>query len=77
MTYDKVNKIQQNVFEIWFKSEPKKHFVETHKQKVYSEAEVKSLVTKSGFTILEIVDGFYREKVRDDSLRIHFICRKN
>ncbi len=76
MTYDKVNRIQQNVFNIWFKSEPKKLYIETHQQMIYSESVVRAVVEKSGFTVLEIVDGFYRDRVRDDSLRIHFICRK-
>lgn len=76
MTYDPVSKIQQNVFKIWFKSQPKTLYTETHQQKIYSEVVVKSIVEKSGFTILEIVDGFYRDKVRSDTLRIHFICRK-
>jgi len=76
MTYDKDNQIQQNVFIIWFKSEPKKQYVEIHRQKIYSESTVRSIVESSGFKVLEVVDGFYRNKVRDDTLRIHFICSK-
>jgi len=76
MTYDKDENIQKNVFKIWFKSEPDKVYIETHRQKIYSESTVRSIVESAGFKILEVVDGFYRDKVREDSLRIHFICRK-
>ena len=76
MKYDNRKKIQENEFTIRFNDQPKKLFIETHLQRIYSESTIRKEVKMAGFNILEVVDGFERDRVTKESLRIHFICRK-
>ena len=77
MNYDAAEKIQENIFTIQFKEHSSKGIVECHRQKIYSESEIIDAVEKSGFKIIEVVDGQSRNPSHSQSTRIHFLVRKN
>ncbi|NBB75832.1 MAG: methyltransferase domain-containing protein [Bacteroidetes bacterium] len=50
-------------------------FKEEHLQKIYTEAEIRSMIDKSDFEILEAYDGFKLEPAHRKSLRITMVLK--
>lgn len=51
-------------------------YEETHRQRVYSLEEIKSLLEKAGMELVTVYDAFSRNPVREDSERIYVIARE-
>lgn len=68
--------IQENIFEIKFESDPDRTFKEVHQQRIYTRGEIEELIDRSGLQLIEMFDGFERRNPDENSLRIHFLCRK-
>jgi len=76
MKYDHNTRIQENRFTIKVDDQPGKIFTEIHHQKIYSVREIRKLVGKVGFNLLEVTNGFDRKPPNRRSLRVHFLCKK-
>jgi len=77
--YDAKNQIHTNIFEIEFlDQDPANEFrivKEIHKQKIYSQELIHSIIEKTEFTILEAYDGFQLLPVHKNSLRITMVLQ--
>ena len=81
-SYDRVMRyihremIQENTFYIRLDSEPGRVYKEIHRQRIYSLQTLRDILTKSGMKILEETDEYLRRPPREQSLRVHFLCRR-
>jgi SAM-dependent methyltransferase len=73
--YIKSEHLQLNTFEL-FDIKNKIHYVEKHRQRIYSLDEVQSIINKSKMKILNIYDDFTFNKGNKYSERIHFVLKK-
>lgn len=78
-TYDAKNRVHTNRFHIEKKAEntsKKKEMIEeVHQQKIYTLDEIKSIINKTDFTILEAYDGFELIPAHENSLRITMVLK--
>jgi len=70
-------KIQENIFTIRLEDNQRKEFIETHRQRIYSVNTIKSVLSRTGFDLLEETDNLSRIPPSETSLRVHFLCRIN
>ena len=73
--YDTNDKIHSNRFVIYL-DEEKKTFVEFHKQKILLVKEVMYLITQTRFQFLGAFHGFTFRPGNENSLRVHFVLKK-
>lgn len=73
--YNPENKIHSNRFEICLDAE-KKTFVELHEQKILQLKEVLDLIKQTSFQLLGYYHGFAFKPGTENSLRIHFVLKK-
>lgn len=52
-----------------------KRFDETHTQRCYTDEEIKKALSQNGFSVLEIYDGFSKEKPKSKSERVFYVCQ--
>lgn len=78
-SYDAKNQIHTNIFQI---EQLKKKgetvtdiFKEIHRQKIYTQEYIRSLIEKTEFTILEAYDGFQLLPAHKNSLRITMVLQ--
>ncbi|MBP9042086.1 MAG: class I SAM-dependent methyltransferase [Spirochaetes bacterium] len=72
--YDKINKIITSAFKT---SKPDGTIeYETHKQKIYSEEEIKKLLLEEGFNLLAIYSDYTFEPPSETSVMMNFIVEK-
>lgn len=76
MRFVKSEMIQENRFQTEFKDDPGKIYIETHRQKIYKLSTIKKLIGASGLELLETSNEFTRNPAKSNSLRIHFLCKK-
>lgn len=76
MRYIKRNQIQENEFTIFHLTDHNTKVVEVHRQKIYSVAKIRELISKAGLTIVEEVDEYSRKPASSRSLRVHFLCKR-
>ncbi len=76
MRYKHSNRIQENIFEIFFDGPPAEVVTEHHQQKIYSLDEIRSFITSAGLSLVEELDGYERKRPTSRSLRVHFLVRK-
>lgn len=74
-SYNPDSKIHANRFEIYF-DEEKKTFVEFHEQKILSVTAVLDLIKQTNFQLLGYYHGFSFKPGNENSLRIHFVLKK-
>ena len=74
--YNSETNIHTNRFEIDFNSGPGK-YVEIHQQYIFPVKQVLSFISASKFEYLYAYDGFTFRRAHKNSLRIHFILKKN
>lgn len=74
--YNSETSIHMNRFEIEFQSDPER-YVEIHRQCIFPVKEVMSFISASKFEYLCGYDGFSFREAHKNSLRIHFILKKN
>ena len=68
-------KIQENIFTVRLDDCQGKEFIETHRQRIYPVNKIRSVLSRTGFKLLEETDGFSRIPPSETSLRVHFLCR--
>lgn len=77
--YDSKNRIHTNKFKIEIKSDEKDptmlSFRETHEQKIYTLKQIRTIIDKTDFTILEAYDGFHLKPANQKSLRITMVLQ--
>lgn len=78
-SYDAKNQIHTNIFQIqqlYQKDDSEVDiFKEIHKQKIYSQEYMRSLIEKTEFTILDAYDGFQLLPAHKNSLRITMVLQ--
>lgn len=78
-TYDAKNQIHTNIFQIEQLKQGGDTGVglvkEIHRQKIYSQEYMRSLIEKTEFTILEAYDGFHLLPAHKNSLRITMVLQ--
>ena len=74
--YNCETRIHSNRFIIDFNSDARK-YVEIHQQYIFPLNEVMNFISKSKFDLLSVYDGFTLRQANKNSLRVHFILKKN
>jgi SAM-dependent methyltransferase len=78
--FDERKSIQRNDFTIYRRvdgdSTLYEKFVENHRQKLFSVAEIEKAIPKKRFDVLGIWDGYTFRRYSSRSIRIHFLLRK-
>lgn len=49
-------------------------FDETHTERIYGKEEILTALSKNGFTVKKVLDGFSKRKATDESERLLFVC---
>jgi len=73
-SYDEINRIHKNTFEIKLKN--KNVYKEVHKQKIYPFFDYFRLLQKCGLYVLECFDAFTFNDATENSNRVQFIVKK-
>ena len=76
--YDGKNQIHTNIFQIELMNkhgESAGSYEEIHHQRIYTFEEIKSIVKKTDFTILQAYDGFELKSATNKSLRITMVLQ--
>ncbi len=77
MRYNHREMIQENSFYIRLDSEPGKVYKELHRQRIYTLQTLRDIISKSRMKILEETDEYLRRPPREQTLRVHFLCRRD
>jgi ubiquinone/menaquinone biosynthesis C-methylase UbiE len=72
-TFDSHSGCQYTDFKIYHAD---KIYYEQHVQKIYNLDSLKNLIHKNNFDLCAVYEDFSRHRVRKNSERIHFVCRK-
>ncbi|MEX2573314.1 MAG: class I SAM-dependent methyltransferase [Balneolaceae bacterium] len=77
--FDAVNNMHINEFEIEKlgadRRTVKETFVEIHRQKIYTLDQMKAILKKTGYRMIDMVDGFSFDRADNKSLRITIVCQ--
>jgi len=74
-SYNIKTRIHKNIFKIQFKNSAV-NFLEEHQQKIYYVNEMIDLIANSPFTLIDVLDGFSFKQGSENSLRVHFVLKK-
>ncbi|MBI4531964.1 MAG: methyltransferase domain-containing protein [Candidatus Latescibacteria bacterium] len=75
-SYDPKTRTQTNRFDIHFTGE-EATIVETHRQRIYAEKELRRFIARTSFTVVAAYDGFsFNPASEETSDRIHFVLQK-
>ncbi len=78
--YDRENKINEYLTSFFILDEDYdlyEKFEEVHKEKAYTIDTIRSLIKKSGLTLVNIFDENLFEAPKEDSERLYFVCMEN
>jgi len=73
--YDKKNKIHENKFLINFDND-ENEYVEIHRQKIFLLREILEFIQSTELKLLGYFDDFTFNRASEDSLRVHFVLKK-